>query len=281
VRLLNEAVTAYRQALLVYTREQLPQLWAGTQNNLGNALQAQGAKIEGQEGVRLLNEAVTAYRQALLVYTREQLPHLWATTQINLAQNFRRLKDWANAAQGYTNVLQVAPDHQQAYEGASFLYHEVLFNFQQAFALNQAWLESHPDDLSSLSDFAEKHFTTSRFDQFQQRISSLLNNEKVDIRTKMALRAIEIANLLALNKSNEVPLRINALIEAIASQPADFKLQWSFEGTKHFISQNERLATNRDWLEQLFTAMEGDNRDAIVTGLKAASARFTSPISPK
>ena len=91
------------------------------------------------------------------------------------------------------------------------------------------------------------------------------------------MRAIEIANLLALNQASEVPLRINALIEAIASQPADFKIGWSFEGTKHFISQNEKLAANRDWLAQLFAAMDGENRDAIVAGLKAAAAKFSSP----
>ena len=38
-RLLGEAVAAYREALKVRTREQLPQDWAMTQNNLGNALE--------------------------------------------------------------------------------------------------------------------------------------------------------------------------------------------------------------------------------------------------
>jgi hypothetical protein len=34
---LAQAVAAYRSALEVYTREQLPQNWAMTQTNLGNA----------------------------------------------------------------------------------------------------------------------------------------------------------------------------------------------------------------------------------------------------
>ena len=37
LRRLSEAVEAYRQALTVCTRDDLPQLWAMTQNNLGNA----------------------------------------------------------------------------------------------------------------------------------------------------------------------------------------------------------------------------------------------------
>ena len=43
-QLLAEAVAAYRQALEVYTRETLPQQWAMTQNNLGNALGDQGIR---------------------------------------------------------------------------------------------------------------------------------------------------------------------------------------------------------------------------------------------
>ena len=37
LRRLSEAVEAYRQALTVRTRDDLPQDWAMTQNNLGNA----------------------------------------------------------------------------------------------------------------------------------------------------------------------------------------------------------------------------------------------------
>ena len=41
---LTDAITAYRTALEVYTRERLPQVWAAVQTNLGNALQAQGLR---------------------------------------------------------------------------------------------------------------------------------------------------------------------------------------------------------------------------------------------
>ena len=42
LRLLDEAVTAYRDALTVRTRADMPADWAMTQNNLGTALQTQG-----------------------------------------------------------------------------------------------------------------------------------------------------------------------------------------------------------------------------------------------
>jgi tetratricopeptide (TPR) repeat protein len=273
LRLLSEAVKTYRQALLVFTRETLPQEWAMTQNGLGTALKELGTRTEGQEGLRLLGEAVAAHRQTLSVYTREHLPQAWAMAQNNLARTFLDLKDWTNAAQSYANFLQVYPDAQLAYQRAGFLCHEITFNYEQAFALNRAWLESHPEDISALSNSAENHFTTSKFEQSQKLISSLLANDKVDPGIKVALGAIEIADLLALNKAHEVPLRMKTLIEIVKSQPADFKVQWGFEGTKHFIAQNEKLVA-KDWLMRLFAAMAGENRDAIVAGLKAASESF-------
>ena len=81
---LRDAVTAYRAALTVYTKGQLPQDWAMTQNNLGNVLREQGILTGGEAGANLLAEAVTAYRAALTIYTKEQLPQQWATTQNNL-----------------------------------------------------------------------------------------------------------------------------------------------------------------------------------------------------
>ena len=53
--------------LKVYTRKQLPQDWAATQNNLGNALSDQAERSGGAQAARLLGEAVAAYKNALTV----------------------------------------------------------------------------------------------------------------------------------------------------------------------------------------------------------------------
>ena len=74
-KFLGEAVTAYRAALTVYTKEQLPLQWAMIQNNLGIVLREQGIRVGGEAGTRLLAESVAAYREALTVYTKAQLPH--------------------------------------------------------------------------------------------------------------------------------------------------------------------------------------------------------------
>jgi len=88
-QLLAEATAAFRSVLEVRTREQLPQDWAATQNNLGSALSDQGTRMVGDEGNTLLAQAVSAYRAALEVYTREHLPQHWAATQSNLGEALR------------------------------------------------------------------------------------------------------------------------------------------------------------------------------------------------
>ena len=55
---------AYRQALAVVTRDDLPQQWAMTQNNLGTRARGPWASGRGAGGARRLAEAVEAYRQA-------------------------------------------------------------------------------------------------------------------------------------------------------------------------------------------------------------------------
>jgi tetratricopeptide (TPR) repeat protein len=277
-RYLSAAVKAYHQALEVQTREQLPQDWAMTQNNLGAVLREQGTRTGGEAGTRLLAEAVTAYRQALEVFSREILPLQWAQTHNNLARTYIYLEDWANAAASYANVLTVYPDGKETYYVASQLYHEKLLEFPQAYALNQQWLERHPDDLAALSDFAEKHFTTGRFAECEERIAALLATPAVEPRVHIALRAIQIANSLAFDKIDLVPRSIDALIESIANQPEDFKVKWSFKGTRHFISNNERLAPHRPWLMQLFDAVEGADRHAILSALQEALASFPAVV---
>ena len=160
----------------------------------------------------------------------------------------------------------------------SSLYHDVLFQLPQAFTLNQQWLERHPEDLSALSDFAEKHFTTGRFAECDRRLAALLANPAVEPQINIALHAIEIANLLALDKAALVPGKIDTLLETLARQPDDLKVTWSFGGTLHFISQHEALAPYRSWLQQFFGAFAETDHQAMLTALQAARATFAAVV---
>jgi hypothetical protein len=97
---------------------------------------------------------------------------------------------------------------------------------------------------------------------------------EVSVSTKTALRAIEIASLLALGQSPKVSGRMETLIAEVSSQPAEFKVSWSFEGTKHFIGENEKLSPYRAWLMQLFAALASPTHDQIVKALNETKGAF-------
>src|SRR5260370_18466595 len=74
---LEEAVTAFREALQEWTRERMPLGWAMVQNNLGNAFRTLG---EREGGTARLEEAVVAFRAALEELTSEPMPSHRAVT---------------------------------------------------------------------------------------------------------------------------------------------------------------------------------------------------------
>jgi tetratricopeptide (TPR) repeat protein len=85
---LEEAITAYREALRENTRESVPLLWAMNQMSLGTALFRLGERISS---TARLEEAIAAYREALQENTRAHAPALWAMTQMSLGNALFRL----------------------------------------------------------------------------------------------------------------------------------------------------------------------------------------------
>ncbi len=77
---LEIVIAGYKQALLVYTREDFLLDWARIQNNLGIAYRNRIKEDKGEN----IEKAIACYQQALLVFTREDFPLLWAMTQNNL-----------------------------------------------------------------------------------------------------------------------------------------------------------------------------------------------------
>ncbi|OJJ25849.1 hypothetical protein BI308_08920 [Roseofilum reptotaenium AO1-A] len=78
---IEHAIVAYQLALEIYTPQQFPQEWAGTQNNLGDAYRN---RIRGERAENIEN-AIAAFQLALQVRTREAFPQDWARTQHYLA----------------------------------------------------------------------------------------------------------------------------------------------------------------------------------------------------
>jgi tetratricopeptide (TPR) repeat protein len=272
--LLARAVDSYRRALSVFTRETRERDWAATQNNLGLALRSRAERRGGDDERRLMAEAVESFREALKVYTRELSPREWLAVQGNLAVTLTSMEDWPNALKSFNDILAFEPRNQAALLRAALIYQHVLYDYAEAFRLVERLVKEGPGPPEVQALFAEMHFTVGRFAECEQRISSLLAQPGLDAGINTGLRAIEIANLLAMGKATLVRARIDALITTVASQPADFQQPWSFLGVNQFVSQNDKLTPHRVWLRQVFDALAGEDRGTMLKALQAARANL-------
>jgi tetratricopeptide (TPR) repeat protein len=271
---LAQAVQAYQKALQVYTKEQLPQQWAMTQNNLGSALQEQGIRTGGQKGADLLSQAVQAYQKALEIRTFEYLPTDWAQTQNNLAELYEIRENWTTAIEHYRNVYKVDPAY--AANKLAILLHDRVFRFKEALEMT-LYLAKQKDapDVNILLQLVENYFTTGLYNEGNHIIQKLRTvlTDTSDINIPIFSKIFEIANCVGLDDTAKAAELLENLIKQVEKQPTDFKLDWNFTGTKYFIRTHKALEPHRTWLLALFNAMEKTGRDSIVSELKKLRPR--------
>jgi tetratricopeptide (TPR) repeat protein len=123
---LAKAILAYRQALMEFTRERVPDRWAQTQLNLGLALTV---IAEHDAGTGRLEEAVAAFHEVLEVWKREDHPTEWENAQVGLAEALNGLglrgggaEKFAEAAGAYHKALTALTLERDRLEWATTQY---------------------------------------------------------------------------------------------------------------------------------------------------------------
>jgi len=86
------AITAYEEALKVYTLDRFPMDYGMTQNNLGNAYRT---LAEVEDKVENCRKAITAYEEALKVFGEEQFPEIFPRIMANVARTIRFCQEQA------------------------------------------------------------------------------------------------------------------------------------------------------------------------------------------
>lgn len=142
--------------------------------------------------------------------------------------------------------------------------------------MNEAWLQTHPNDESVQMNFAEVHLTTGRFDEAVQRLSNLLGQPDLDPQVMIPLSLLRIVAVIGQQQDEQVPEYLKGLHTSLAAQPEEFTLGWSFEGTKHFISQDEAFASSREWLLTLLTDFGGTPREKMLGAVETVQSKFVA-----
>ena len=106
---LEMSISAYDQALQVYTRDAFPEDWARTQNNLGIAYRN---RIKGDMTINL-EQSIKKYNFALEIYTYINFPKPWADVQKNLGVVYKNLttgnkkENLSRAIEYYESALSI------------------------------------------------------------------------------------------------------------------------------------------------------------------------------
>jgi tetratricopeptide (TPR) repeat protein len=82
--LLGLCVQGHQNALQVYTKANMPEVWARVQNSLGVALDGEAWRSAPDQAAALYEQAAQAYRAALEFYTKAGRPLNWARSQNNV-----------------------------------------------------------------------------------------------------------------------------------------------------------------------------------------------------
>jgi CHAT domain-containing protein/Lon protease-like protein len=106
------AIEAYTNTLRVYTEAELPQAWAITNNNLGNAYSKLVPFSENPK--QQIEKAIECYANALRVRTDSELPQDYAMTNNNLGAAYSKLAPFSEnpkqqmetAIEAYSNALR-------------------------------------------------------------------------------------------------------------------------------------------------------------------------------
>jgi len=65
--------------------------------------------------------------------------------------------------------------------------------------------------------------------------------------------------------------QLRELRQFVSSQPSDFKINWTRDGTIYFVQTDDQLAPHRAWLESFFKALQSENRDTLLSSLASAA----------
>jgi hypothetical protein len=258
---LNKALTAFDSAeKLIEPNDNLG--LGSLKVNLGQTFSDLGEFFKTTEPKKsdvYIHKAVAAYEEAAQRYSLKDSSQEWTDVKLRLASAYCLLKDWKAVVEAADSVSKAFPDDYRPYGIKLGIEHDARFDYQSAFMQNKEWLDRHPNDLIAQFDFAEKHFTTGRFEEAIQLINRLLSNSDSPVEVKVALQAIEIACLLASSKPDEVLAKLDVVIAEISDQPCSFKVSWIFNGSRHFIGQDERLAPFRIWMDALLGSLSLDH----------------------
>lgn len=188
-------------------------------------------------------------------------PNEAAQPQYALAQSLEQQKKYAEAADAAEAALRLDPNSIDIMDFAESIYHDKLFRFDRAYELNARRVEMGFGG----RDFVEKQLTTGRFEECAA-MATAVREGATEKTTRIIVSSIGFACLTAEQK----PEAAHAAGHRLRKEVQDLGyFNWSFAGTKHFVSTNPAFAGKASQWVSLFEALEHSDEKKVLAALTA------------
>jgi tetratricopeptide (TPR) repeat protein len=124
----------------------------------------------------------------------------------------------------------------------SFITHEYLGEFQQAYEFNQAWAKLDADNIGVESNLAEASMTTGRFDEAMVLANKVLASKEATVADRLSMELITVSSLILSGKRSGALSQIGEFIGYFKSLPADYERTWTYTGTRRYINDQREIA---------------------------------------
>jgi hypothetical protein len=152
----------------------------------------------------------------------------------------------------------------------ALLLHDRLFRFNEALEMNLYLVTQENDpDVKTQLNLMENYFTAGLYSEGNRLIDTIKPGltEPAAQGYLILLAVFATCNWAGLDDPIKASGQLQNLVSLVKKQTRNFKLDREFPGSKYFIRTNPALASHREWLLQLFTALEKTNRDRILAEL--------------
>jgi tetratricopeptide (TPR) repeat protein len=142
----------------------------------------------------------------------------------------------------FKSLLEKDPQNREYLGALSFITHEYLGEFQQAYEFNQALAKLDPESIYVESNLAETSMTTGRFDEAMVLTNKVLASKEATVAQRLSMELITIASLILSGKRSAALPQVGEFIGYFKSLPADYERDWTYTGTRRYMNDQHQIA---------------------------------------
>jgi tetratricopeptide (TPR) repeat protein/TolB-like protein len=142
------------------------------------------------------------------------------------------------------------------------IYHDQLGEYEKAYQVNRARFDLIPDDTTAAGNLAESCLATNRLAEALSLADKVLATQNLDVEERLTARLITISALLLQRKPAEAYSQVGEFIGYYNSLPADYPRDWTFTGTKRFITRQKLPDTDKQTILSLIDILESPKAEA-------------------